>query len=87
MDNLSLNIHSRFGSRYWQYRVKLKDGTIIRRSTGIKKSDDPNKFQAKSWVKHLYKDRIFDRKLYYQLKTLERVIGDKINSSRFKKRC
>ena len=74
MENLALRIHSRFGSQYWQYRVKLRDGTIIRRSTGIKKSDDPNKFQAKSWVKHLYKDKIFDRIMFAELKMMYEIV-------------
>lgn len=60
MNKLSINIHSRFGSQYWQYRVRLKDGTIIRKSTGIKKSYD--KSIVYGLIKEQYKDKIKSRK-------------------------
>lgn len=56
MKNLSLNIYSRFGSQYWQYRVRLKDGTVIRRSTGLHKSYDI--YVAYELIKERYKDKI-----------------------------
>lgn len=61
MNKLSLNIHSRFGSQYWQYRVRLKDGTVIRKSTGLHKSYD--KSTVYGLIKEQYKDKIYTRKI------------------------
>ena len=54
-DIVDAKIYKRAYSKFWQYKLRLNDGRIVRKTTRIKYEHDPKMTKAKNLVKTLWK--------------------------------